>query len=770
MTNKSQRLIPYLMLAAAAALVVLFYYQTRMMNLDRHNLASQNVLHLKQLDTQLNEETLKAVSLQLNHFDTIVATVKRMKALDTALRDSETGLYGLVSPDVDSNLNTFRSLMLAKFDLVESIKRHTAIVRNTINYLPFELNRLAHIRDDENSLVLHDALSTVLAYNITPDATNRSQLQEIMHELEIIDLPEEDRKAINSVLVHMRANLNALDAISEVMNKYLQLPTTQTLDRIFKAHSEYSVSRIKAGNQFRQGILFLSLMLFVGMGITLARAHKAHDETERTSRQFRDAVESIGEGFAFFDKEGRLSFWNSTFAKLHANVGPALARGVAFDDFYGACVANDVYQDFVFDEDQHDAMSRALGHPYVVKAANNTWMLASDSRMADGGTVSVRIDVTDSKRAEEDLMKLSRAVEQSPATVVITDIDGVITYVNPKFEEITGYSATEAIGARPSMLSSGTKTPEEYRELWHTISHGQEWRGEFLNKRKDGTLFWEHASISPIKNDSGDITYYLAVKEDVTERKRTMTELMEAKEQAETASHAKTQFLANMSHELRTPLNAIIGFSEMIKGQVFGPVGNDNYLDYSANILSSGQHLLDVINDILDVSRIEAGTMTVREDRVDLHGLCHECLEMVAKQATSNELILRETVEENLSDILGDAIRVKQVLLNLLTNAIKFTPKGGKIDLLAHQTESGAVQLIVRDTGYGIPQDKLGSIQEPFEQVSDIYTRGHEGSGLGLYLVKSFVELHDGTLSIDSEVDHGTTVTVEFPPTRTLKS
>jgi len=767
--TRASRPLPYLLLAATAVLVVVFSFQTRLMDLDRHNTAAQDLLHLKQLDTRLNEETLKAVSLQLMHYDSIVDTVAQMKNLSAKLHDPTTGLYGLVSPAVDKQLNIFRSHMLTKFELVESVKSRTAIVRNTLNYLPLEIARITKDRHDPHVIDMHRLLSTVLFHNLTPTENSHQDVYAVVNALNKTGLNVQDRTNINKVLIHTKANLEANDAITDSMVNFLKLPTSATLDAIFEAHAQFTIERIQAANQFRIVLLVLSLILFAGLAYALLRLRKAHDLAERTSRQFRDAAESIGEGFAFFDGEGRLSFWNSTFERLHKGVGDALSTGVTFNEFQKACMAHNVYNDLVFDEDGGtDTMSQALGHSYIIKSANDTWMLASDSRMADGGTASVRIDITEQKHSEEELRKLSRAVEQSPASVMITDTDGVITYVNPKFVDATGYSPEEAIGQRPQLIGSGEKNAGEYKQLWKTISSGGEWRGEFHNKRKDGTLFWEYASISPIKNERGEVTSYVAVKEDITERKNVISELISAKEQAELASNAKTQFLANMSHELRTPLNAIIGFSEMIKEQMFGPIGNDNYVEYSSNILNSGHHLLGVINDILDVSRIETGTMDIRDEDVDVDALCNTCLDMVRPQADFAKLTLRGTVQDGLPRVRGDAVRLKQIILNLLSNAIKFTPQGGKIDFLVHQEDDGRMALIVRDSGYGIPEDKQQTILEPFEQVSDIYTRNHEGSGMGLFLVNSFVTLHGGTLSIDSEVDTGTTITVRLPSDRTI--
>jgi len=769
--KNTSRHMPFFLLAATAILVVLFFFQTRIVDLDRHNNAAQNLLRLKQLDTQLNEEALKAVSLQLVHYDTIVQTVSHMKAISTELHDPQAGLYELVDVGVDEDLRTHRKLMLEKIDLLEYVKSRAAIVRNTLNYLPLEIKRITQDRHDPDTVLMHRLLNALLLHNITPNEANRTDLMALVTALQSAPLNIEDRTTIDKVLIHTRANLEALDDISSTMKRYLKLPTVETLNDIFNAHIKFSTERMRTANHFRLGLLVLTILLFGGLALTLFKLHGAHEKAERTLRRFRDAAESIGEGFAFFDARGRLLFWNSTFERLHKGAGKSLRRGILFDAFFKACVDTGIYETFLNGEEgEDDTINQMPGHPYVVKAADGTWMMASDSPMADGGTASVRVDITQSKHREEELRKLSRAVEQSPVSVMITDTQGLITYVNPKFVDATGYSLKEALGQKASLISSGEMSPWAYEQLWKTISSGGEWRGELHNKRKDGSLFWEYASISPIKNEHGDITYFLAVKEDISERKRTMSELIKAKEEAELASHAKTQFLANMSHELRTPLNAIIGFSEIIKGEMFGPIGNDNYLEYSTNILTSGQHLLEVINDILDVSRIEAGTITIRTENVDIAALCIESIDMVRNQVDVSELDLHLAVQENLPLFQGDSVRMKQIILNLLTNAIKFTPRGGEIHVSLHQDIDGAFVLIVRDTGHGIPKNKQQKILEPFEQVSDIYTRSHEGSGLGLYLVNSFIELHGGTLSINSEIDVGTTITVRLPTNQALSA
>jgi PAS domain S-box-containing protein len=763
-TARLFRSFQYVLLAATAALVLAFYFQTRLEDLDHHNAHAQDILRLKQFDTLLEHEALRTISLQTTQYDPIVNTVEHIRALLRTLSSPALGIEDMLGPHNGQINQKYNTMMEAKIDLVETIKSRTAIVRNTLNFLPLEVARLTHERNDMLSVNLNRMLSALLAQNINPTPHNLETVEHLLDELDNMQTVGISPEGLQRVITHARTNLKANADVNTVMAEFLALPTRDTLDVIFNAHADFVLQRIKSANEFRTILLAITLSLVAALAIALHRMQKAHDQLQQTSRQFQDAVESISEGFAFFDRRGKLQFWNTTFARLHQNCAPSLTKGINYEAFYAACVKSGIYQA------RDIPLTRTTNTPFEIHTADNTWMLASDSPMADGGTACVRIDITQNKMAEDELRKLSRAVEQSPASVIITDTDGIISYVNPKFSETTGYTAAEAIGQRPSLINSGERPQSEYEQMWSTISSGHEWRGEFHNKRKDGSLFWEYASISPIKNERGDITHFLAVKEDITEHKNTMAQLIQAKEQAELASHAKTQFLANMSHELRTPLNAIIGFSEILKGQLFGPLGSAQYVDYTANIHDSGMHLLEVINDILDISRIETGAMEIRESDVSLRHLAQVCLDMVFDHAEHAKLTIRLDLADDMPHVYADEMRIKQVMLNLLTNAIKFTPEGGNVTLKIYTTDDNKTCIAISDTGHGIPKNMHKRVLEPFEQVSDIYTRNHEGSGLGLYLVNAFVKLHGGRVDIDSDVGQGTTVTATLPASRTLKA
>ncbi len=373
---------------------------------------------------------------------------------------------------------------------------------------------------------------------------------------------------------------------------------------------------------------------------------------------------------------------------------------------------------------------------------------------------SIVHDVTEKRKAEELVRKLSQAVEQSPASVVITDLEGKIEYVNPKFTQVTGYSVEEAIGQNPRILKSGEWPSEAYRELWETITAGKEWRGEFHNKRKDSTLYWEYASISPIRNEKGEITHFLAVKEDITERKLAEAELARAKEAAEAANRAKDQFLANMSHEIRTPMNGIIGMTELVLATEL----TNEQREYLEIVKDSSESLLRLLNDLLDLSKIEAGMIELEKAPFCLEEAVKKAVEPLRHMANQKGLRLSCRIEPAIAgQVIGDRYRLAQVLTNLVGNAVKFTENGEiKVSITGKETDEDGVrmrrlQFSVADTGIGIPADKMDRLFKSFSQVDGSTTRKYEGTGLGLAICKHLVELMGGTIQVESKEGEGST-------------
>lgn len=285
---------------------------------------------------------------------------------------------------------------------------------------------------------------------------------------------------------------------------------------------------------------------------------------------------------------------------------------------------------------------------------------------------------------------------------------------------------------------------------------------DFRIYNSDGDIRYLNCEGRCEYDDQEEVIALFGIMQDVTERLQNERALKEAKDSAENAYAAKSRFLANMSHELRTPLNAIIGFSEMMQRQLLGPIGTEKYLDYIAGIRESGEHLLDLISDILDMSRIEAGKYELDLEEINTSKLARLAVHMMEGRAVDSKINLSVVVENEDRILIADRRAVMQILLNLLSNAIKFTDEGGSVELKIYDTNKG-VAFSVTDTGIGIPANKIANITRPFEQVENDYSRQYDGSGLGLAITKDLTELHGGKIEITSELGHGTTVTIIVP-------
>jgi PAS domain S-box-containing protein len=400
-------------------------------------------------------------------------------------------------------------------------------------------------------------------------------------------------------------------------------------------------------------------------------------------------------------------------------------------------------------------------------------------------------DITQRKQDEEMLRMLSLVVEQSPESIVITDVVGNIEYVNEAFTRTSGYGHDDVIGRNPKILSSGKMPPEAYAAMWTALAEGRPWKGEFYNRHKKGTEYIEFAIITPIRQPDGRVTHYVAVKEDITEKKRVGRELdrhrhhleelvasrtiqlEDARERAEVANAAKSSFLANMSHEIRTPMNAIIGLTHLLRRARPTP----EQADKLAKIAGAADHLLSIINDILDLSKIEAGKLTLEETSFSLSAILDHTRSLISEQAHAKGISLKVECGDGMPLWLrGDPTRLRQALLNYAGNAVKFTERG-TITLRAHlcpvrqgyrpdgQTESPPggssdgilVRFEVEDTGIGIPAEKLPDLFQTFVQADVSTTRKYGGTGLGLAITRRLAEMMGGEVGADSTPGQGST-------------
>ena len=295
--------------------------------------------------------------------------------------------------------------------------------------------------------------------------------------------------------------------------------------------------------------------------------------------------------------------------------------------------------------------------------------------------------------------------------------------------------------------------------MWDTILSGNDWQGEFHNKTKNGDMYWESASVSPIQNEKGEITHFIAIKEDITEKKKMIEDIINAKEKAEESNKIKSHFLANMSHELRTPLVGILGFAELLSFDDKDP----NHLEMIQTILNSGNRLMETLNSILDISRIESGKEELKLSEVNLNEVLHESVNLFHSVSKQKELFLDLSLPTQEIYINSDRDMLLKIFNNLISNAIKYTIKGGVYVKCKLNNSSGSIVVDVIDTGVGISKEFQNIIFEPFRQASEGYSRKFEGTGLGLSLAKKYIEMLNGNITIVSAPGKGSTFTITLP-------
>ncbi|HEY1615786.1 MAG TPA: ATP-binding protein [Rhizomicrobium sp.] len=389
-------------------------------------------------------------------------------------------------------------------------------------------------------------------------------------------------------------------------------------------------------------------------------------------------------------------------------------------------------------------------------------------RAAGLASIEIAVEADEANRVRRDERQMRRVVEGSAQGIVVRTANDVL-YMNESFARLLGYSSIHECMTGQAHVDSSIHPEDRARVLHHlnarvsgreVVSHY-----DFRLVRRDGSVIWVETHAATVNWDGRPAS--LSWLSDVSARKGLETELRESKERAELSNRAKTDFLANMSHELRTPLNAILGFSEVMSRKLFGPIDN-RYAEYANDIHRSGQHLLELVNDVLDLAKLEAGKLELRESDIDLGDLVDDVVTLMRNRADAARVELRTSGAAALPALRADRRLVKQVLLNLLSNAIKFTPEDGTVSLDAGCDGMGQIWFRVTDTGIGMSESEIEIAMSPFGQIDSKLARQHEGTGLGLPICRSLLRLHSGELLVASRPGQGTSLTAHFPAHRTV--
>lgn len=404
---------------------------------------------------------------------------------------------------------------------------------------------------------------------------------------------------------------------------------------------------------------------------------------------------------------------------------------------------------------------------FIDKNLNDKWIDISATVTDYEGQKAILVignDITERKKSDLELNKFSTGIMNSPSSILITDIDGIIEYVNPFFSEFTGYSFDEMVGQNPNILNSGKNSKEIFEVLWQTILRGEVWNGELLNKKKNGQFYWETARIAPIFDESGIITNFIAIKEDITEQKRTLELIEQSERDLRDINAKKDKFFSIIAHDLRSPFSGLAGLTEILKSSI-RELPEEQVDKYLLLISQSTQNILKLLENLLSWAKSQTGKLEFLPTKIELKNLILESLSIVSIAAKNKEIDITMEISEE-DSIFADENMLNTIIRNLISNALKYTHKGGTIQIFSRVQKIGTRTFSVigvKDNGVGIPKDKIEKIFNIEDNYTTNGTEKEKGTGLGLILCQEFAERHSGKIWCESEENVGSTFYISLP-------
>lgn len=562
----------------------------------------------------------------------------------------------------------------------------------------------------------------------------------------------------------IRSSKNPIHIVQDILPKTLKGGWKGELINVKKSGEEFIISLSTSPIYDEKG----NLIALAGIVEDITERKQTIQRLVESEERFRSLVNNIVEAVIIVDWNGKILFANQSAAKLVDLDSPEKGIGRSVTEFLHPSNIDRAIRLISFEKESEETIRDTF---QLVTSKNRVrWVESMSSKIRfqnEYVLLTTLRDITERIKTEELLHLLTNALHNAANGVMITEVNGKIIWVNEAIEKLSGYNEKDLIGKTPSLFKSGLMPNDFYSKMWQTIQSGKVWKGELINKRKDGSYYEEEMTITPILNENNEISHFISIKQDITERKKNEREIREAKVKAEEINKLKSTFLANMSHELRTPLVGILGFAELLRDNI----SEKEYSEMASRIHKSGKRLLDTLNSILDLSRIEANKMELKLDNINVCRVVRENLIQFEALASSKNLYLKAELEDDEIISYLDEKILHQILNNLINNAIKYTQKGG----VTVEVRKGVIDnsknvfIKIKDTGIGIPAESISKIFEEFRQVSEGLDRKFDGTGLGLTLTKKFVEVLGGKIQVESEVNKGSIFTISFPITDTEK-
>lgn len=764
--------LKYTILGLIALFIISFlYFKTQSIDLDEHDLIINDISQFKQEDAVLNQHILEIRLGLLSYYDSTVSNLFKLKQIHTEVSEKIQQLCAQTPAIIKQRIESVDLALTQKQQWLETFKSSNAVLNNSLRYLPVATTQvLTHLaynqQDNELRRTLNMLLRNTITYNMTNETGPGSQLNATVALLEqnLATYPSKVREDLAILISHINIVLVNKKQLDTLMQQLLSVSTTQHMDKLLQAYIDEYNKMMQAANSYRLLLYGFSVFLLAYIAYILFRLSWTTIALRRTVADLKyqkfamdqHAIVSIS------DSTGAITYVNQKFCDISQRSPEELIgknHRLSKSGFHPASFYKELWQTISQGKVWHGQIQNRAGNGSLFWV-DTTIVPFMDDNQTPYQYVAIRTDITKIKKAEEQLRIQAAALKMAANSIVITDKNGTIQWVNDAFTQLTGYGRDETVGLTPGILKSGKYDTSFYQNMWNTINTGNVWHGELVNRRKDGSLYSEEQTISPVVNDQGEISHFIAIKQDISERQQTEKALRRSQKM-----EAIGQLSGGIAHDFNNQLGVILGYLDFL-GNLFPE--DEKPGRWVKTATRATLRCTDLTRQLLTFSRRQSTEKTV----INLNTSLSELETMITRSLTP-EVEVQYSLADDLWLTEINTGEFQDALLNLAINARDAMPKGGELRIetsnikldagfaeLNYGIEAGDyVRLQLIDTGSGMSKETLEHIFEPFFTTK---AKG-KGTGLGMAMVYGFVKRYNGYIKIDSEPGKGTTMRLYLP-------